>query len=237
MKMMAFVVSVVFLIVAGGATAIAQDDAKELESNCDAGNLDACVKLGEMFTSGPAYDNVPQDYARAVSLFQKACDGGISEGCNELASCYDSRDRCYRSGKGVQEDLPHAASLYEKACAGESADGCFDLGRAYADGRGVPQDYTRASSYFELTCSLGGGSGCRRLTELHHPQEGVLKDTARWAAFVEKSCGPTWGNICLKLGLAYDLGLWVPKDSDHATELFKKGCFWENKESCNLINR
>lgn len=232
MRKMAFAVAVAFLFVGGGATAVAKDDPKELERNCDAGDLDACVKLGRVYARWGALDSdIPEDRARAYSLFQKACDGGLSEGCYCMGYCY-------LRGWGVQKDLTRAASLFEKACEGKSKDGCVALGRAYEAGDGVSQDYALADSLFEQACNLGSYSGCGSVAGLHDPQKGVLKDTARWAAFMERCCDDDSGDICLKLGLVYDLGMWgVPKDTDHATELFKKGCLFQNKEACDLIRR
>jgi len=197
MRKMVFAVAVAFLIVGGGAPAEAKDDPKELESSCDAGDLEACVILGRMFENDARHDNVPIDLARAVSLFQKACDGEFSKGCYELGTCY-------RLGQGVQQDAALASSILEQAC------------------------------------SLGNNSGCRWVAEIHDPQDGTLKDATRWAVFMEKCCdrGCWSGQLCRRLGLAYDIGMWgVPKDTDHATELFKKGCVTGDEESCPLITR
>ena len=81
---------VAFLIVGGGATAVAQDDpkeAQELERNCDAGDFDACYKLGNKFRFGEDA-NIPKDLDRAVLLFQKACDGEIARSCSWLGMIY-----------------------------------------------------------------------------------------------------------------------------------------------------
>lgn len=174
-----------------------RDVAKELERGCDAGYLEDCVDFGVMFRSDAERDSVPKDPARAVSLFQKACDG-------------------------------------------EYARGCWWLGNHYLRGFGVPTDYALAASLYEQACNLGDFSGCYDLAQkIHHPIDGALKDEARWAMYMEKSCdrGLFHGDSCLKLGAAYDLGLWVPKDTDYATELFKKGCFFDNEKACDLIER
>ena len=44
-------------------------------------------------------------------------------------------------------------------------------------------------------------------------------------------------DACYELGLAYDLGMWVPKNADHANELFKKACLFHKQEACKLIRR
>jgi TPR repeat protein len=228
MKKMLFAAVLVFLVVGSSITAVAQGDPKELENNCNAGGPDACFKLGTMFARGK---DVPKDNARASSLFQKSCDGGFSEGCTKLGTNYEF-------GHGVQEDPTRAFTLWEKACAGGSTSGCGKLGRPYEQGIGVPHDYTLASLHYGQACSLGEGYGCWSVARIHSPQKGALKDATRWAVFMEKTCDSGYmADSCLKIGLAFDLGMWVSKDSDHATALFKKGCFHGNKEACNLIER
>jgi TPR repeat protein len=225
------------VLVGGSATAAASEDVKELESNCDAGNLEACVKLGREFAKfAPVWLGLDKDYARAVPLFQTACEGGSAAGCSHLADCY-------RRGIGVQEDLTRALSLYEKACEGEFADGCFRLGQAYAKGEGVPEDDTLAVSGYERACEFGKTLACLEAARFYHPNSvlagGTLRDATKWPTFWEKACDDPMeqGRYCLKLGLLFDLGMWVAKDTNRATELFKKGCFYESKEACDLINR
>lgn len=55
-------------------------------------------------------DGAPQDYDKAASLYDQACNGGRDEACAHLAMMYDI-------GLAVEEDPGRAAELYEKACA------------------------------------------------------------------------------------------------------------------------
>ena len=105
---------------------------------------------------------------------------------------------------------------------------------------GVPKDSARADSLRSLTlslyergCELGAQRSCVELTEMRNllPQERVI-----WA--MQRACDLREGAMCLRLGLMYDLGFQgVPKDTARASELFKKGCLFDNKEACNLIRR
>ena len=49
----------------------AGDDAKKLQSACDAGDVRGCYNLGVSYANGQ--DGVEQDYKKASELFLKAC--------------------------------------------------------------------------------------------------------------------------------------------------------------------
>ncbi|MBK37026.1 MAG: hypothetical protein CME26_16040 [Gemmatimonadetes bacterium] len=51
----------------------------ENQQACDGGDMLACYNLGIMYRDG---DGVTQDSARAATLFQRACDGGLEEACS-----------------------------------------------------------------------------------------------------------------------------------------------------------
>ncbi len=66
----------------------------------------ACWDLGKMYANG---EGVTQDYARAASLYQQACDGGMATVCNNLGVMY-------LRGEGVTQDYTRAVSFFQKAC-------------------------------------------------------------------------------------------------------------------------
>ena len=49
------------------------------------------------------------DYQKAAQLYQKACDGGIAEGCYNLGVLY-------ADGQGVRQNFSTAKQYYGKAC-------------------------------------------------------------------------------------------------------------------------
>ena len=57
---------------------LACQEAENLRVSCDAGDATACYDLGLMYEAGAG---VTQDRARARSLFQRACDGGLVDAC------------------------------------------------------------------------------------------------------------------------------------------------------------
>jgi serine/threonine protein kinase len=60
------------------------------------------------------------DYANAVDLFNKSCDGGTAEACVDLGNLY-------RDGTGVTADVDKAKKLFQQACANADQNGCAQL--------------------------------------------------------------------------------------------------------------
>jgi len=151
----------------------------------------------------------------------------------------------YRFGQEVPKNptradslLERRASLLEQACNLDDANACRFLGVAWATGEGVPQDYARADSLYERACNLGNARGCVRGIDLHDPTRGGERpDPVRAAVFMQKACDLGTGVICFKLGLLCNPGLWVPKDTARAHELFMKGCVFDSKEACDMVRR
>ena len=48
---------------------------------CDAGGLDACVRLGELYRDSTSVEETR--YSRAAALFKRACEGGVARGSAE----------------------------------------------------------------------------------------------------------------------------------------------------------
>ena len=119
--------------------------------SCEAGDLTACVELGQ------AYQTV--DITRTVDLWQRACDGGEMMGCANLGVMYEH-------GSGVKQDFTRAVGLYEEACEGGNLLGCRDLGVMYETGRGVTRDTAQAISLYGQACDGGEMQGCTNLALL-----------------------------------------------------------------------
>jgi len=120
----------------------------------DAGGeyADGCSSLGTLYEAGTG---VPQDLARATSLYREACDGDGAVGCFKLA-------QLHFSGTGVAQDFAQADTLYDRACDRGHAEGCFKRGEMYANGTGVDRLPWRADREFRRACRLGYQEACRR---------------------------------------------------------------------------
>lgn len=88
-----------------------------VRKDCDSGGMAGCGFLGLKYFFG---DGVPQDYARARSLFQKACDGGMSGSCESLGDMY-------LTGQGVPKNAAKGKQWLQKACVMGDSDACTKL--------------------------------------------------------------------------------------------------------------
>ncbi|MGC9954152.1 MAG: lysozyme inhibitor LprI family protein [Rhizomicrobium sp.] len=61
-----------------------------------------------------------KDFAKAISLYERACRAGEARACTSLGSM------AY-NGEGERRDVSWARGLYEKACNGGDAEGCGKL--------------------------------------------------------------------------------------------------------------
>jgi hypothetical protein len=77
-----------------------------LAPRCDAGDVPACFRLGQLLTQG---QGVARDPARAAPLFEKACRTDV-RACVDLALLL-------QQGDGVPRDAARATQLLTKACA------------------------------------------------------------------------------------------------------------------------
>ena len=91
------------------------------------------------------------NYTEAMKLFQKSCDSGNNDGCNNIGLLYIQ-------GKGVNQDYSKAIEQFQKACDGGNGSGCFNLGIIYEKGKGVNQDYTKAIEVYKKACDNGNYS-------------------------------------------------------------------------------
>lgn len=86
-------------------------------------------------------DGVPQDYARAVYLFEQAQALGSDWGSDFLAECY-------LNGLGCRRDPAHAKELLDRV-KWTSERKKHLLGLIYAEGLGVPADIERGVGYWQ----------------------------------------------------------------------------------------
>jgi len=156
---------------------------------CDAGAVEACGSLGEMYATG---QGVKANGKLAAPTLAKACDGGIAKACGTLGTLFDAgngvsnnkerafalfgsacaksdmtacyhQGRLYESGAGVGggRNLELAAANYQKSCDAGIADACAGLGNMYQTGVYFSQNDGKALSFFRLACTKSGSSGCR----------------------------------------------------------------------------
>jgi len=96
-------------------------------------------RAGELYFLGQ--NGIPQDYARAVSLFERAHALDNKWGNDMLGLCY-------LLGQGCKKDYARAKQLFEEADYSSDILN-YGLGLIYADGLGVPENIKKGVEYFK----------------------------------------------------------------------------------------
>ena len=135
-----------------------------LRSNCDAGDTDSMVRLGNVFLYGS-----DEEKRESVELFRRAADGGNASGMRNLAYCY-------AVGINVEKDKAMGAELYRKAMDMGSWAATTNLGVMYDYGNGVPQDRDMAFRLYTLAAEHGSTRGMTNLGEFYNYGKGTPVD-------------------------------------------------------------
>jgi len=113
------------------------------EHGLDDPHSTGCANLaGSLYFLGE--DGIPQDYARAVQLFERAHAEGNTWGNDKLGICY-------LLGQGCQRDPIRAKALFEEAQKKKCDTSLlnYGLGLIYADGLGVQEDIKKGVEYLQ----------------------------------------------------------------------------------------
>ena len=105
---------VLWLIALGTVNVASAETPIELTKQCQKGKAESCGTLGDFYAIGLG---VTQDYAKAVELYRKACEGQATAGCTNLG-------RMYENGNGVRQSVEDALRFYGKACDLKNTEGC-----------------------------------------------------------------------------------------------------------------
>jgi hypothetical protein len=119
-------------------------------AGCSAGRADDCMRVA-VFT---------EDLENRPGLYQRACDGGIAQGCEARAGAWAALAHARQDPQQRAELFAKAFALYEQGCTGGDAGACSSLAIAYAVGDGVAADPDRARAYAGRTCDLLREPGC-----------------------------------------------------------------------------
>lgn len=136
---------------------------------CAVGLDSSCVTLGWRYSRG--FD-VPQDPARALAIFEKACGRGGAESCRSAGDYYsgwpkgmytfganDERTKAFRE---QVRNPSRAIHFYSAGCDADSAQACDSLGIQYEEA----QDNTKAIAAWTRACEINSFFGCRHLERL-----------------------------------------------------------------------
>src|SRR6185369_10645292 len=101
------------------------------------------------------------DLGQSAEWYKKACDAGLSDGCNYLTTLIQRmREEC-------------EPPKQQKPAAKPAKPECTNLGYVHEKGIGVEQDYRAAADYYKRACDLKKPVGCSNLGILYDQGRGV----------------------------------------------------------------
>lgn len=199
-------------------------DAQHLEvceERCAAGHAQDCNDFGSLLAEGT--DGVAKDAAKAVTLFDKACQLDTAMGCTNLA---------FMLRKRLTPPEPERAfKALEKACGLGTADACNTMGFMFDHGEGMAEDNAKALSYFDKACEKGSGMGCKNAAFMYADGTGTERNAATAAARFDKGCELEDWSACNELGVLLDNG----PERARATELFARSCQGGYPQGCSNL--
>jgi TPR repeat protein/tRNA A-37 threonylcarbamoyl transferase component Bud32 len=191
------------------------DGRGDCAGRCARGDLKACSTLAGLYAAGVG---VPQDDARAIALYQKACEGGEASACAGLGFML-------KIGVGAARDDARAVTLFQKACTGGSPVGCGGLGQMTEGGLGgLAKDDVQALTLYTQGCDGKDPASCANLGHMYMRGRGVSRDEAKALPLIKQGCDagtPFW---CANLGILLARGKGVPNDDAQAFALFDRSC-------------
>ena len=129
-------------------------------------------ELSNAFKKAVSYEDgegVPQDYQKAVALYEELAELGRPDAQYNLGVMYEL-------GKGVPQDYSKALHWYNKAAENGNVDAQFDLGFMYFDGEDILQDYQKALYWWEKAAENGDAWAQFNLGLTYERGEGVPQD-------------------------------------------------------------
>jgi TPR repeat protein len=244
--------ALVAALVGADALAGGKKEAFALREKCARGDLPSCAKGAMFYVRG---EGVNWDLAEAEHMAKKACEGGDTLGCVNLA-------RISMIGYSVEDkDVHDAAVTLKKACDAKDVDGCIALGwlhvrdeapvgeqppTAFLDeqctaGNGAAclvsgalaeGDAAKALGLFQKSCDAGYADGCSRLGAAYEKGEGAAADPAKAKSLYDQACKAGSMDGCARLAHAYEKGVGVPASASKADGVIAKLCGGEQARLC-----
>ncbi|MBX3230079.1 MAG: sel1 repeat family protein [Labilithrix sp.] len=215
-------------------------NAIECEQQCTRGSLVSCVYLGKSVR-----ETAPD---RAVKLYERACDGGVAEGCGRLGamksdlgllerSCRDGWfPACTAVGatKFKAGDKVDVVAAFKRGCDGGSADDCESYGALFVMKFLPPNDAEQLRA-FQRACEGGSKVGCANLAQMYAQGRGTSTDVARAVTLLRSSCDRGASASCAALSSHYLAGNGVERDPAKALALMERACEGDDRGSCLVL--
>ena len=191
-----------------------------LRSEAAADDVPSQEALMDLFMSGAG---VPQDWSESFRWAKRAAEHGLPRAQHALGAMYEL-------GHGTGVDYAQALHWYQAAEAQGISASANSLGALYLQGHGVPADSKQAVTWFRKAAEAGDGPGCFNLAMRYLIGDGVAADAAEARRWLERSAATPGADATtrtvvaaaeLQLGLLYESGTGVEKDSVKALHYFE----------------
>ena len=170
-----------------------------LEAKVQAGNLVAMNEMADALIEGR--DGFPANTERAVELYRKAAEKGLSEAMSNYGVCL-------QEGDGVQADEKIGFEFIRKAAKAGNADGLAQLGMCYRNGHGVQADPKKGLKYLK-EAAMKGNAFAQVNYGIFLQEDEFSEEGARW---IEKAAEQGDPEGLYNMALCCLLGDGVPKD-------------------------
>lgn len=163
----------------------------------------------------------------AFRFFNQACDLKDQEGCFYVAKHYQGlsfKDKEY---------LNLANKLYKQACEADIFAACRELGVNYLKGNGLEIDPQKSIFLISKSCQNQDAHGCYLLSQVFQ----YTKDYEKERLFLELAIKFGDKQAYNNLGVLYEEGKSVPKDTIRAKEFYGIACDAGMQKACQNYKR
>jgi len=183
-----------------------------------------------------------RDYSQAIEFFAKACNGGISNGCNQAAD-YSQ----------LQANQMQALKFYKVSCDDGDSTGCKSYAHLLDDLlKGTMRienlhDYQQAILYNKKACELGEVSACSEagflLSYASTIVQGAAPNNQEALRYYNMACEGGDLKVCFNLGSLFEYGhsnlladsQSITRDSKQAYSFWGKACNEKYVDACTML--
>lgn len=188
----------------------ADAEARMADSVADLGRL---TRIATRYANG---DGVPQDWARARELYERAATRGSPVAMTSLA-------HVHLSGRGVPRDVAKGREWLEKAAQRNHAPAMNDLGVVFErGGPGIERDYAQARAWYEKAAAGGYARSMGNLATLYANGHGVPRDLGKAHELFLRAAANGNARSMFNLAHNYENGIGIAVDCRKALDWFRR---------------
>ena len=175
------------------------------------GDTEALHLLGQAYAGGRG---VPQDFAEALKLYQRAADRGLAAGWFSLGMANEL-------GQGVAANPEEAFKCYLKAAERGYPAAQFNVGNMYANGVGVTQNLLEAAVWFRQAAESGVPEAQFNLGLAYELGRGLRTDEGLANRWYRRASANGNARAQYNLALMLEQGRGAPPDVAEAMKLYR----------------